>query len=166
MQRTYTEYQPNRQKYPLSILLQNVDSPHNVGMIFRLVDTLGVAQIILTGKTPTPPHRNISRAATGAYRHVDWCYELDILNTIKSKKQEGYTIIALEITHDSEDIKTLDYKAMGKILLIAGAEDGGISDAVLQVVDATVHIPTHGVCLSMNVATALSIAVYEICRAL
>jgi tRNA G18 (ribose-2'-O)-methylase SpoU len=163
-QLTYNEYERPIKKWPLSILLDNIASPENVGMIMRLADTLGAAEVILTGSTPTPPHRNIRRTAKGAYRYTTWRYFDTTHEAFIALKNEGYTSLALEITNNSKDIQSIDYQQFTKILLIVGAEDGGIDQSILQQVDHVIHIPTQGYCLSMNVATACAIAVYEILR--
>jgi tRNA G18 (ribose-2'-O)-methylase SpoU len=163
---TYDDYQPKHQKFPIALALDNVSTYENVGAIFRIADTLGVKNIALCGTTPTPPHKLISRTARGAERHTTFAYFENTLAAISEFRTQGYTILALEITDDSRDVKTVNFKDLGKILLIAGAENGGIEQAVLEAVDSAVHIPTVGFCLSMNVATSVAVAVYEITRQL
>ena len=46
---------------PLTALLDNIRSIHNVGSIFRAADGAGVSQLVLTGITPTPPHPTIDK---------------------------------------------------------------------------------------------------------
>ena len=93
---------------------------------------------------------------------MPFTYFGDALSTIEQLKNDGYTIIALEITDESRSIRDVDFKKMEKIVLIAGAEKGGVSQKLLDVVDFSVHIPSFGICLSMNVATSVAVAAYEI----
>lgn len=162
----YDEYKPSPGKYPLSIVLDNLDSPQNVGMILRIADTLGAEEVIATGTTPVPPSKKINRPARGAEKHVKNSYENDILSVLKDFQLRGYTTVALEIANKSVDLKTVNFNVLNKIVVIAGGEDRGVSEAVLNMVDYIVHIPTHGFCLSMNVSTSLAIAIYEITRQL
>jgi len=50
-------------KSPLTIVLDNVRSMHNVGSVFRTCDAFLVEKIYLCGFTPTPPHREIQKTA-------------------------------------------------------------------------------------------------------
>lgn len=163
---TYTDYKPTAQKLPVWVLLDNVETPRNVGIVFRIADTLGVEGLVLCGKAPNPNHKLLSRTAKGAERHVPSTYFDDALTAIADFRNKGYTIVALEITDQSVNVKTADFRKMDKILLIAGSESAGISQDVLNAVDIAVHIPTAGFCLSMNVSVSIAIAVYEIARQL
>lgn len=165
-QLTYADYNRQVTKYPLSILLNSIVSQENVGMMFRLADTLGVGEVVLCGTTPKPPTKLMSRASSGAERHVAFRYFEEALVAINDYKKQGYTTIALEITNTSVDLQSLDYQSFEKILLIVGSENGGIEEVLLNAVDFTIHIPMRGFCLSMNVATSLAIAVYEMTKQL
>ena len=59
------------QKTPLVVVLDNVRSMHNVGAIFRTADAFLIEKVVLCGITPTPPHREIHKAALGATDSVD-----------------------------------------------------------------------------------------------
>ncbi|NJN45322.1 MAG: RNA methyltransferase [Candidatus Competibacteraceae bacterium] len=79
-------------------------------------------------------------------------------------KQTGYTIISLEITSNSIDIEKFSLSKDEKMCLILGSENQGVCERLLDASDAVIHIPMLGVNSSMNVATACSIAAYEITR--
>ena len=55
-------------RLPISILVENVRSVHNVGSIFRSADGFGASKIYLTGYTACPPREDISKTALGAER--------------------------------------------------------------------------------------------------
>lgn len=163
-QLTYTDYKPTAPKLPLWILMDDIETPRNAGTIFRLADTLGAEGLVLCGKTPSMAHRLVGRTARGADRHVPSIYFSEAVEAIEDFKSRGYTIVALEIANQSVALKTVDFAKMDKILLIAGSESKGISQAVLDRAEVVVHIPTAGYCLSMNVAMSVAIAVYEMSR--
>jgi tRNA G18 (ribose-2'-O)-methylase SpoU len=48
--------------------------------------------------------------------------------------------------------------------LIIGSEREGLSQEILDRLDAVVEIPVYGVPASLNVVTAATMAVYEYCR--
>ena len=59
-------------RLPISILVENVRSVHNVGSIFRSADGFGAEKIYLTGYTAYPPRADLSKTALGAENSVLW----------------------------------------------------------------------------------------------
>lgn len=59
------------------LLLDNIRSILNVGALFRTCDGAGFEKIILTGFTPTPPRKEITKTAIGAENFVAWEYYQD-----------------------------------------------------------------------------------------
>lgn len=150
--------------FPLVVLCESFLSPENVGMTFRICEAMGVHHLYLAGSSPTLPNRKIVKAARSAHKRVPHSHQLDTAGLLQQLKQDGYTLIGLEITNQSKDIRTFDFTTLDKIAFIAGAERYGISEASLNTLDATVHIPMYGLGSSMNVVTALSIGLYEITK--
>ena len=56
----------NAEKLPLTVVLDNVRSLHNVGSVFRTSDAFRVQRIMLCGITATPPNAEIHKTALGA----------------------------------------------------------------------------------------------------
>ncbi|MCU0405164.1 MAG: TrmH family RNA methyltransferase, partial [Chitinophagaceae bacterium] len=71
--KTVEDFKSSR-KIPVSVVLDNVRSMHNVGSIFRTADAFLVEKICLCGYTPQPPHRDIHKTALGATETVAWEY--------------------------------------------------------------------------------------------
>jgi len=152
--------------FPVVVVCENFLSPENVGMSFRICDAMGIEHLYLGGSTPTLPHRKIVKASRSAHKKVPFTHQLDVAGLLAQLKQEGYTLIGLEITNQSKDIRTFNFHKLSKIAFVVGAERYGISEAILQDLDTTVHIPMYGIGTSMNVVTALSIGLYEITKQL
>ena len=165
-QLNFSEINNLNHQFPLVVLCENFLSPENVGMTFRLGDAMGVRHLYLTGSTPTPPNRKLQKAARSAHKKVPYTYDLDTCKVLQQLRDSGYTLIGLEITNQSQDIRTFDFAKLEKIALIAGAERFGISENTLGLLDATVHVPMYGKGSSMNVVTALAVGLYEIVRQL
>jgi len=84
------------------------------------------------------------------------------LQAVKTSREEGNKIVALELTNRS--ISIWDYDFSLPVTLVVGNEALGISEAVLKEADDIIEIPMLGFKNSINVATAFGIAVYEIQR--
>lgn len=157
----YTEYRPAFTKIPVAIIADNISTHLNIGSVFRIADTFGASEVILCGKSPTPPHKLISRTARGAERHIPFRYFDKTIIAVQSLKAEGYRILALEITNTSADMRYYNFLLHEKIAFVVGSEEKGIAQEVLNEADECLHIASVGYCLSMNVATALAVAMYE-----
>ncbi len=163
-QLTHSETINQSQTFPVVVVCENFIGPENVGMTFRICDAMGVQHLYLGGSTPTLPNRKLVKASRSAHKKVPFTHQLDMAGLLGQLKQAGYTLIGLEITNQSKDIRTFDFTTLGKIAFVAGAERHGISEATLNTLDSTVYIPMYGTGSSMNVVTALSIGLYEITK--
>ncbi|MFT5958810.1 MAG: tRNA G18 (ribose-2'-O)-methylase SpoU, partial [Polaribacter sp.] len=79
---------------------------------------------------------------------------------IEQLKQEGNTIIGIEITDKSINIQDFNFKNHEKIALLLGSERNGIKN--INLVDKTIAIPMFGRNSSMNVIHSLAITLYEV----
>jgi tRNA G18 (ribose-2'-O)-methylase SpoU len=139
-----------------------VNSPANVGSIFRISEAFGVQEIIFGNTETNLNSSRLKRTAREAHKRVPHRFSEDILATIDSLASAGYRMIALEITTISSSVRDLTCTRDSKIGLVIGNEQHGISEALLTKIDLCAHIELYGVNSSINVAQALSIALYEI----
>lgn len=151
-------------KHPLVLLLDNVRDAANVGGIFRLADALGVERLLLCGETASPPDRRLTRSARSTHQVVAYQQREESLRAASELRAQGYQLFALELSRASVDLKSVDFRMHNRICLLLGGERNGLSDALLEIVDQTVHIPMLGQNSSMNVTSACAIALYEITR--
>lgn len=159
----------------LILIVHNVRSCHNVGSLLRTADGLGVKQVYLTGYTPYPlqdndtrlPHlavkmdRQIHKTALGAESMVQWTHEDDVEVAIKTVRQAGFGIAAVE--QSPQSIALPDYLPPAKIALVIGNEVKGIDHYLLNQMDECLEIPMFGKKESFNVVQAAGMALYH-CR--
>ena len=154
------------EKIPLVVVLDNIRSMHNVGATFRTADAFLVQKIILCGITPQPPHREIHKAALGATESVDWLHEADINITINDLKSQGFEVVGIEQTTNSQMITDFKIDNSKKYAVILGNEVEGISDEALQNIDSFIEIPQLGTKHSLNVSVCGGIIMWEFAKAL
>ena len=152
--------------FPIVVICDNFHSPENVGMAFRICETMGVQQLYLAGDCPTLPNKKIRKTARTADKKVHFAYVASTTEAVQILKKEGYTLVGIEITDESQSLHDFDFKAHQKIALILGAERFGIAENVLEEVDFCLHIPMFGNISSMNVVMAMSISLYELTKQL
>ena len=163
-QLTHASVERRVRKFPVCIVAPDIDVPMNIGSLFRIADALGVERLYLAGRSPVPPHpkiRKTSRATEQAVAHEYHARGLDVVQRLRAS---GYTIVSLELTTRSRDIRQLDGLPLDKVALIVGSESAGVSQELLDASDYTLHIPMFGQNSSMNLATACAIGVFELTR--
>lgn len=148
-------------KIPVSVVLDNVRSLHNVGSAFRTSDAFKLEKIFLTGITGTPPHREIEKSALGATTSVAWEYVEKTTDVIRSLKDNGYTIIAIEQTSESQSFEKFVPGPGIKYCLIFGNEVHGVSEEAIELADLALEIPQAGTKHSLNIAVCLGIVTWE-----
>lgn len=147
-------------KRRIRLLAYNVRSLWNVGSFFRTCDAFGVERIYLTGYTGYPPRKEITKTAIGAEEFVAWESHPDPLPVLLRLKEEGWMLLALEITPDAVDLQDLD--APDRVCLIVGHELTGVPPEILSLCDQVTKIPMLGKKESLNVAVAAGIASYRL----
>lgn len=149
-------------KGSIFVLLENVRSLYNVGAIFRTADGAGVSRIFLSGITGRPPHREIRKVALGAEENIPWEYHPNSIKLIERLKKGKVQIVVLESTEISILYDEPNYQF--PLCLVVGHEFHGVSEEVIRRADILVKIPMKGMKISLNVAVAFGIAVYEIIK--
>ena len=148
--------------FSITLICDQVNSPANIGSIFRLADSFGVEKIIFCGQNITVISKRMIRTARSTYQFVSYEENENCLDVVHSLKKNNYKVIALEITDSSISLPELKIEQNDKIALVIGEENFGISARVLDEVDSVTHINMYGKNSSMNVASATGIALYEI----
>lgn len=143
-------------------LLENVRSLYNVGAIFRTSDAVLLEKLYLCGITGFPPRNEISKTALGAEEIVPWEHNDDAIKVVKKLKKKGYTVVAVELAHDSVEFTKAKYEF--PVCFVFGHEVNGISDELMKYVDMSVTIPMLGRANSLNVATCYGIIVYDVLK--
>lgn len=147
----------------LVVILDNIRSLHNVGSVFRTADGGGVKEIHLCGITPTPPRHEISKTALGGEESISWFYHMKVEDAINELKQRGYSIWAVELTPNAEDL----YGNINEqpVAVILGHEKMGVSEEALILADKVVKLPMLGDRVkSLNVSNTAAIVIYEFVR--
>eukprot|EP01133_Synstelium_polycarpum_P017074 gene17074-20338_t len=134
---------------------------HNVGSIFRTGDGFSIEKIVLCGITAQPPHREIEKTALGATQSIDWIHFSDTLDAVKSLRDLGYKIIAVEQASNSIMLNTFQPANMEKYALIFGNEVEGVSDKVMEVIDQCIEIPQFGTKHSFNIVISAGIVLWD-----
>lgn len=149
------------EKVNIVLVLDNIRSAMNVGSFFRTADAFALEKIHLCGITATPPHREINKTAIGADQSVEWDYTKDIVDAVIHLKKEGYQIVGVEQTNDSQMLQSFKPDPDQSYALIFGNEVNGLSDNILPLLDNCLEIPQFGTKHSLNVAVSGGVVIWH-----
>lgn len=171
MGRMNAEQYREAEKLPLVVVLDNVRSQHNVGAVFRTADAMRIERVLLCGICCCPPNQEIHKTALGAEDTVEWQYYKDTMDAVTALQAEGYTIYAVEQTHDSATLEEVVENLTGeaghdRIAVVLGHEVFGVQQEVIDRCDGCIEIPQYGTKHSMNVSVTAGIVMYRISEAL
>lgn len=128
----------------------------NIGRILRLTDALNCREVIFvdTPHVDSQRIRKVSRGMSDKRPHR-FMESVEFMAEI-----ENYDpLIAVEITSQSLDLFACNLPL--EATFVIGNERHGIPDEFLNLCQFAIHIPMFGINSSMNVATSLSIVLYE-----
>ena len=154
-----------KQKFPITLICDNVTNAPNIGSLLRISDALGVEELIFCGENSQLGKR-MKKTSRSTEKYVSYKEESDILQVVTSLKAKRYFIIALEITDSSISLDDFILNTNQPIALIIGNENVGVSEDILKLADEIVHIKMFGENTSMNVVQATSIILYELTKQL
>lgn len=163
-----------KKRNPVVFILHNIRSLQNVGLFFRLADSILAEKIYITGYTGYPRTENdpreervishaekeIEKTAIKLVPSVPWEQKDDILSLLSNLRNLGYLIVSVEQTDQSVDYQKAEFKK--PVALIFGHERTGVEDELLEKSDLIVHIPMLGMGNSHNVAMSAAIVSYHI----
>ena len=146
---------------PLILLLDQVTDVRNFGAIVRSAECAGVHAVVIPEKGAARIGADAVKTSAGALNIVPVCRSANMGTTIDFLKNSGITVVAA--TEKAAD----DYTRVsmsGPLAIIMGAEDKGISPAILRAADHLAKIPILGTIGSLNVSVAASLMMYEAVR--
>ena len=148
----------------IRVICDGMQSPSNIGGLFRICDAFGVSEIIFSNATINFESSRLRKTARNTNKTVPYRFVESVPSEIERLQKQGFKSIALEITENSTPIQTLQVSEKDKLLLILGNEQQGISEEGLATADTIVHIPMFGTNSSMNVIQAAAIALYALTK--
>jgi tRNA (guanosine-2'-O-)-methyltransferase len=146
----------------LAMVLDDVQSPFNVGAIVRTAAAYRVDHVWVCGRTPPLDSTKVGKTALGTVRYLSWEVADSWEAAIDAARAAGYQVVGLELASEAVPLHAADLGA--DVCLVVGQEDHGLRAATLDACDLVAFLPQLGSVGSLNVATATAIALYEVRR--
>lgn len=133
----------------ITVYLDSIQDPGNMGTIIRTADWFGVQHIVCTGNCADIYNPKVVQSTMGSVARVNVFYD-DGLEWLLSQNQNIYAAVL-----DGSPISQINKEK--SCVIIIGNESRGISDAVLKYATKNITIPRKGSAESLNAAVATGI---------
>ncbi len=143
----------------LTLVLDEINDPGNLGTIIRLCDWFGVDQLVCSNNTVDCYNPKVVQASMGSLSRVSIVY-CDLEEFLKN---DGRPVFGTFLKGNS--IYQCNLKP--DLILVMGNEANGISSGIEKLVTDSITIPGFGrehKTESLNVATATAVILSEFCR--
>ena len=146
-----------QKKLAVTLVLDDINDPGNLGTIIRMCDWFGVKQIVCSENTVDIYNPKVVQATMGSLFRVNVLY----VNLVKYLNKVNTPIYGAYI--QGENVK--DTNSDRNVHLVMGNEANGISSEVNKFITDKVAIKNvGGTTESLNVAVAASILLHEFCN--
>ena len=146
-------------RFPLIVMLDSIQDPHNFGAIIRNAEAFGAGGIIIRKDRQVGLTAVVAKVSSGAIEHMPITQVANLSQTLKQLQQSGYWVIASAL-ENAIDYREFDYNR--KIVIIIGSEGSGVAPLVLKNSDAIVKIPMMGTINSLNASAASAVLLAHI----
>ncbi|MGH3620328.1 MAG: TrmH family RNA methyltransferase [Sciscionella sp.] len=147
------------------LLLDGITTPANVGMILRTATAAGVCGIVLPRRGVAGIDPLVVKASAGVAFHAPVLRCGTAAEAAWSLAERGYPLLGLVAGAPRSLFSAeLDETFGGPVAFVLGAETGGVSEAVGELVSDWVSIPMAGGVESLNVASAAAVLCFELVR--
>jgi len=146
-----------------AIALERVGNADNVGAIFRSASAFGVDAVLLEQTCTDPLYRKSIRTSMGAALTMPFARAEPWPEALSDMAKDEWVVLALTPSASSPPLRAIAPAISArKVVLVAGHEGEGLSDAALDACTHHARVPMMNEVDSLNVATATAIALYEL----
>jgi len=143
----------------LLVLLAGVEDPRNLGAVARACSFLGVRALVLSSRGTAPLSPSASRSSAGALENFPVAIVKSAPVGCGMLTESGYELVGVELGGGALSEWNA---ASGKIALVFGSEDRGLSPRVRSFCSQIVTIEGHGPPGSLNLSVAAGIAIHHV----
>ncbi len=140
------------------VVLDGVEDPQNVGSAARSAEAAGASALVLRERRAAGITPAAIRASAGALLHLPVAVVANIPRALERLKDAGFTVVGLD--GDAAPTAFEEAPPGGRVVLVAGSEEKGLSRLAKEACDALVALPMRGKVGSLNAAAAVAAGLY------
>ncbi len=138
-----------------------MQDPHNLGACLRTSDACGVLAVIVPKDRAAQLTPTVRKVAVGAAETTPVVAVTNLVRTLNLLKDAGLWIVGADADGPR---RAHEVDLTGGIVLVLGAEGGGLRQLTRQTCDWVVRLPSLGAVESLNVSVAAGMLLYEAVR--
>ncbi|MBN2669101.1 MAG: TrmH family RNA methyltransferase [Bacteroidales bacterium] len=135
------------------IIADGVQTPDNLGAIFRLAGNIGCPKVVLTERSSLSSIK-VEKIARNSLQYIQI-----VQMTYQEIQAHFPVLLAVETSSDAQNI--YQTKLPKELAIVVGNERFGIAPEMIEFCTIQTYIPMPGNVKSLNVSHALSIALFE-----
>jgi 23S rRNA (guanosine2251-2'-O)-methyltransferase len=147
--------------YPLFVILDSIQDPHNLGAIIRTAECSGADGVIITQHNSAPVSETVIKTAAGATGYIKLCTVGNLANSLGYLKENGFWIFGSSLDN-AVNYSEPDYNMPAAVVF--GNEEKGIRRLTAENCDVLIKIPMYGNIQSLNVSVSAGVILFEILR--
>jgi len=152
----------SKRQASITIILENVEDPHNVSAVLRSCDAVGIQDVYVINTKDPRRKRWGYRSSSSAYKWLSVHQFSDLQECIAIVRQHYKKILTTHLSSDATNLYELDLTE--SIALVFGNERFGISEELIALADGNFLIPQVGIISSLNISVACAVTIYEAYR--
>ena len=145
----------------LSVILDGVEDPRNLGAILRTVECAGADGVFIPERRAVGLTETVAKSSAGATEYVKVAKVANLNRLIDELKEHNIWVVGA--IGDAE-MNYTDWDWTQKTALVLGGEGKGLHRLTAEKCDVLVKIPMHGKIESLNVSVASGVILFEIIR--
>src|SRR4051794_32462759 len=142
-------------KFPLIIMLDGIEDPHNFGAILRTAAALNIDGIIIAKRKQVPVNSTVIKVSVGGVAHIPVCHIDSLAEAVNELKKRDYRIIATVCETGTQEYNKFNFDF--PVCLIFGNEHEGIRKSLIKKSDYSLYIPMSNNIGSLNVSVGCGI---------
>ncbi len=152
----------NKRQPDLTVLLENVFDPHNIGAVMRTCDAVGIQDIYILN-TKIPAHKKWGAKSSSSAAKWLTIHQFTNTNECFAELRKHYKkIYTTHLSSDAVGLHELDLTE--PVCLVFGNEKTGVSEEIIAMADGNFIIPQVGIIKSLNISVACAVSLYEAYR--
>ena len=151
----------------LIVALDSVTDPRNLGAIVRSASGFGAHGVLVPERRAAGMTAAAWKTSAGAAARLPVAQAVNLVRQLKEYQDAGCMVVGLAADGDLslEELTAPGGLAEGPLVVVVGAEGGGLGRLVSETCDQLVSIPMVNQLESLNAGVAASVTLYAVARA-
>jgi len=148
----------------LIVVLDHVTDPRNLGAVVRSAAAFGAHGVVVPERRAAGMTAAAWKTSAGAAARIPVAQAVNVTRVLKEYQEAGCQVVGLDMDGDLS-LRDVAEVADGPLVIVVGAEGGGLSRLVTETCDRIVSIPMANAVESLNAGVAASVTLYAVAQA-